>query len=115
MKRQAEIRLTLAARRDIDRCREFLRSQPTSRPIARIREAFRAIRHLRRFPEAYPIRRNDPATGLAFRRYNAGQFAIIYVYWKPSPEYPGGLVNIRGVRHSSELDLILRVREAASA
>lgn len=116
MKRRARLSVTSDARRDIVRYRDFLRQQPFSRPMDRIQQVFNAIRHIRLYPEAYPVRRRDPVTGMGFRRYNTGQFAIIYVYWKPSPEFPGGgLVNIRGIRHSSELDLMLRVREAAGA
>ena len=111
MKALPEITAMPRVRRDIARCREFLRHRKNARPLQRIREVFQAIRLLRKFPEMNPVRRIDPETGLSFRRHNAGQFAVVYVYFRPSVELPNGLVYLRAIFHASEEHGHLRVRD----
>ncbi len=115
MKLPPRVSYTQEARRDFDRCRQFLRRHSPANTWRRTREFFTAVRRIVENPELNPVRKVDPNTGLHLRRCNVAQFVIVYVYFKPDAREPSGLVSLRAFRHASEEDVLWEVREDVSA
>jgi plasmid stabilization system protein ParE len=114
MNRLPAVEYTKEARRDLDRCRQFLRRHSPANAWQRTREIVGAIRRIRENPEMNPVRRMDPDTGLHLRRCNVAQFVIVYVYFGPEPSKPRGLISLRAFRHAGEEDVFWEVRDSAS-
>jgi plasmid stabilization system protein ParE len=113
MNRLPRVDYTREARREFDLCRQLLRRHSPDQAWDRTREIVGAVRRIRANPEMHPVRTIDPLTGLALRRCNVAQFAIVYVYFGPSPTVPFGLVSLRAFRHARREDVLWRVRENA--
>jgi plasmid stabilization system protein ParE len=114
MHSQPKLRYTDVARRELQRCRQFLRRRSPNTVTRRMRELMNGVRALRDFPKLNRVRQVDPATGLEFRRYNVGQFVIAYVYFEPDESEPRGVVSLRGIRHASMHDALWEVRECTA-
>jgi plasmid stabilization system protein ParE len=106
------IRYTVEARRDLARCRQFLRRHARGSVRHRMRELMEAVRTLREFPEMNRVRHVIPGSALPLRRHNAGQFVIAYVYFRPSESEPHGLISLRAFRHGGVEDALWTVRES---
>jgi plasmid stabilization system protein ParE len=106
-----QLRWMPRANRDIDRCIEFVAGYSWGRPEDRKRDLFEGILKIRRNPKANPVCAYRRGWGLEYRRQNAAQFVIIYVYIPRGPRLPYGMVSIRAVRHSSERDVFWGVRQ----
>jgi plasmid stabilization system protein ParE len=102
---------TKEARRDFDRCRDFLRRDPRANIRSRTRDFFNAVRRIAENPEINPVRKIDRGTGLQLRRCNVAQFVIVYVYFKSTAQEPYGLVSLRAFRHASNEDVLWGVCE----
>jgi plasmid stabilization system protein ParE len=113
MKRPPRLKYTKEARRDIERCRQFLRRHSPFDVLRRTRELVSAVRRILENPELHPVRKIDRDTGLHLRRCSVAQFVIVYVYFRPDALEPNGLVSVRAVRHASEEDTLWSVREQA--
>ena len=111
--RNARVVFTDRARRDIERCRHFLRRQPGSRLMERTRDVTNAVRFIKAHPKLHPVERLS-LIGLELRRRKAGKFVLVYSYFEPSPSEPDGLVSVRAVRHEREEDVYFGVREPRS-
>jgi hypothetical protein len=98
---------------DIDECLEFIARQPWGKAGDRRRDILRGIRETRFEPKRNAIKARRRDTGLELRRHNAAQFAIIYAYFEPDPEFPNGVVSIRSVRHRRVRNVFGGVREPA--
>jgi hypothetical protein len=99
-------------RGDVASLLEFIGQQYRGDPEARSAEIYSAMDAILQGPELNDIgwRRRD--SGIELRRHNVSQFAIIYAYFEPSPEYPNGFVSFRAVRHSRKKNVFHGVREA---
>lgn len=106
-----ELELMPRVPRDIDRCVTFVGGYSWGRPEDRERDILDGMTKIQRNPRANPVRARDPETGLEYRRQNAAQFVILYVYLPSSARFPHGVVSIRAVRHSSESDVFWGVRQ----
>jgi plasmid stabilization system protein ParE len=115
MQQPPRVRYTKEARRDFDRCRQFLRRYSPANVWRRTHEIVSAVRRIVENPEVTPVRKVDAVTGLHLRRCNVAQFVIVYVYFKPDALNPHGLVSLRAFRHASEEDALWEVRECESA
>jgi plasmid stabilization system protein ParE len=113
MKRLPRVEYTLEARRDFDRCRHFLRRHSPENAWRRTRDLVSAIRRIRQQPELRPVRAVAPDGALPLRRWNVGQFVIVYVYFKPDAAEPSGLVSLRAFRHAREEDVLWDVRDCS--
>jgi len=108
---QPRIRYTVEARRDLRRCRQFLRRHSPGSVRFRMRELMEGVRTLREFPEMNRVRQAIPGSALPLRRHNVGQFVIAYVYLRPNESEPNGLISLRAFRHAGTEDALWMVRE----
>lgn len=102
---------TVDARRDLQRCRKFLRRNSPGNVSRRLRELMNGVRAIQEFPEMNRVRLVEPDTALPIRRHNVGQFVIAYVYFKPDEVEPRGVISLRAFRHASMQDALWAVRE----
>jgi plasmid stabilization system protein ParE len=115
MTKKAELQWMPRVLGDIERCRRFLRRQPSRRPLDRIREVANGIRAVQENPELNRVRIRHPTTLLEMRRHNVDQFVIIYAYFRPCESLPRGMVSIRAIRHAREEDVFWGVNDPAAA
>jgi plasmid stabilization system protein ParE len=108
---EARLEYTERARRDMRRLRHFLRRQPGSRPMARVRDILNAVRFVQAHPKLHRVE-GLSLKGLELRRRQAGQFTVVYSYFEPSECDPQGFVSVRAVRHGREEDTLYGVEES---
>lgn len=110
MKQPIHLSFTRRARREIDECVHFVARIPRGKPADRRNDLIRGLEFVREFPERNPVevRRR---TGIELRKHYARQFAIVYSWFKPNEDCPGGEVSIRAVRHWRVRNVFLGVRE----
>ena len=102
-------------RSDIRRCLDFIARQPWGKRCDREREIYEGIWEIRMAPEHHKVIVRRPSDGVELRRYNAGQFAIIYAYLRPNAKFPLGVVSIRAVRHVRVRNVFSGVKEPVAA
>ena len=110
---QPRISYTVEARRDLRRCRQFMRRYSPDGVRSRMRELMEALRILREFLEMNRVRQATSGSKLPLRRHNVGQFVIAYVYFRPDESEPSGLISLRAFRHAGMDDALWMVRESA--
>lgn len=97
--------------KDIDRCLDFIATQPWGKPDDRESDIYRGIAVACAQPKmnkAEVLRRD---TGIWLRRIRMAQFVIIYAYLEPRDPSIPGVVSIRAVRHFREKDVFAGVKE----
>ena len=113
MKPLPQLRLMPRVPKDLQRCLGFVAQYASGRPNDRERDIFTGIWKILLNPECNPVRSRRRTSGLEYRRQNAAQFVIVYVYMRPGTLSPRGTVSIRAIRHGSERDVFWGVRERA--
>ena len=113
MKLLPALEYTLDARRDLRQCRQFLRRHSPGTVTRRLRELANGVRAVCEFPEMNRVREVLPGTGFELRRHNVGRFVIAYVYVRPDPAPPRGLVSLRGFRHAGMQDALWMVHDCS--
>ena len=96
---------------DVERCLEFVGSQPWGKPKDRLHDIYRGIDKVSRNPMHAPVRVHRPSSGVDLRRCSAAQFVIVYAYIPPDREFPVGAVSIRAIRHRRVKNVFSGVRE----
>jgi plasmid stabilization system protein ParE len=109
------VRLTPRARRDIEKCVDFVASFPGGKPEERRREIYAAFDRIREIPELNAVEVRRRRSGLELRRHQVSQFTIVYAYLDPIEGQPWSVASIRAVQHRRVRDVFFGVRENAPA
>ena len=99
---------------DLRECSDFISNQPWGRPDERRKDIARAVDAILRWPTLGAILVRRPSEGLELRRRRAAQFAIIYAYFPPGPQFPAGCVSLRAIRHRRVRNVFHGVKEPES-
>jgi hypothetical protein len=111
MKTPVKLSFTPRARRNIDECLDFIGRFPRGKPADRRQDLISGITLVHEAPERNPVEIRRKTSGIELRRQYTRQFAIVYSWFRPAANCPGGEVSIRAVRHRRVKNVFRGVRE----